>query len=228
VRSISGRCRHTLADLFEHVPLPASVLHGIRRRMSAPRRHYHNLAHLADMWRQHQTRARGQLRTSRMERLIASAIVFHDSIYDTHRDDNEAASAALWQRFARGSRRLPRELIQQVCTAIESTAHHTDAVAGSARRDWVKWVVDLDLSPMGRSRHRVQANRAHLRSECPYLPAAAWEERLERFFTALQGRDRIFQSPYLAAVLEANVRLYVSDTLATLSGADRIVSPATP
>jgi predicted metal-dependent HD superfamily phosphohydrolase len=162
-----------------------------------------------------------------MERLIASAIVFHDSVYDAHRDDNEAASAALWQRFARGSRRLPRELIQQVCMAIESTAHHTNTVAGSVRRDWVQWVVDLDLSPMGRSRHRVQANRAHLRSECSYLPAAAWDERVERFFKALQRRDRIFQSPRLA-VLEANVQQYVSATLASVPGVGRIVSPATP
>jgi predicted metal-dependent HD superfamily phosphohydrolase len=163
-----------------------------------------------------------------MERLIASAIVFHDSVYDAHRDDNEDASAVLWQRFARGSRRLPRELIRQVYAAIKATAHHTDTVAGSARGDWVQWVVDLDLSPMGQSRHRVQANRAHLRSECPYLPAAAWDERVERFFKALQERNRIFQSPRLAAVLEANVQQYVSATLASLPRAGRIVSPATP
>ena len=86
--------------------------------------HFHNLDHVAEMWLRHRKMARGTLRTPRVRRLVASAIVFHDAVYDPRRSDNEAASAALWRRLASRSRRLPRELIRQVATAIEATACH--------------------------------------------------------------------------------------------------------
>ena len=160
-----------------------------------------------------------------MERLIASTIVFHDSVLNISRNDNEAASAALWQRLASGSRRLPREVIRQVRTAIEATAHHTDPVAGAGCNSWVQWVLDLDLSPMGSSRHRVRSNRSRLRSECLYLSASAWQEHVERFLQALQDRDRIFHSPPFTTALEVNARHYACCTLATLS---RTRAPALP
>jgi predicted metal-dependent HD superfamily phosphohydrolase len=186
--------------------------------MCAPRRHYHDLAHLAEMWRQHKVRARGKLKALPMQRLIASAITFHDSVYDATRDDNEAASAALWQRLASGSRGLPRELIRQVGTAIRATAHHARPAADStAHSAWMQWVLDLDLSPLASSSHRVRSNQSRLRSECPHLPAAAWAKRVERFLQELQQRDRIFRSPSSRPAFEANAQQNVSLTLDLLA-----------
>ena len=48
---LSQRYRHAaLFDLFRHVPLAPSILRDVRRRMSRPSRHYHNLDHVAEMW----------------------------------------------------------------------------------------------------------------------------------------------------------------------------------
>lgn len=210
---MSARCRSLLADLFQHVPLPAADLAALKRRMREPGRHYHNLAHLAEMWRQHRTLARGAFRTARWERLIASTIALHDAVYQANRPDNEAASAALWRRLAGQWRRLPRGLIRQVATAIEATAHHADPHAGAACEPWVKWVLDLDLSPIASSGHRVRANGSRLRSEMRNLSAAAWHERSRRFYGALQRRDHIFHSPRLRSAFESNARRYLRCTL---------------
>ena len=216
---MSAHCRSLLADLFQHVPLPAPFLAALRRRMRQPGRHYHNLVHLAEMWRHHRMMARGALRTPRSERLIASTIALHDAIYQANRADNEAASAALWRQLASQWRRLPRGLIRQVATAIEATAHHTDPHAGAACEPWVKWVLDLDLCPMASSEHRVRANGSRLRSELRNLSAAAWHERSRQFYGALQRREHIFHSPRLRAALESNARRYLRHTLDSLSAA---------
>jgi predicted metal-dependent HD superfamily phosphohydrolase len=206
---MNARCDRALADLFQHVPLPAGVLGTIRRRMRQPGRHYHNLGHLAEMWRQHRKMARGTLRTRRVERLIASTIALHDAVYLAERSDNEAASAALWRQVASQWRRLPRGTVRQVATAIEATGRHTDPHAGATCEPWVQWVLDLDLSPIGLSPHRVQANGSRLRAEHRNLSAAAWQQRSKQFYGALQRREHIFHSPRLRSAFEGSARRYL-------------------
>ena len=207
---LSQRYRHAaLFDLFRHVPLAPSILRDVRRRMSRPSRHYHNLDHVAEMWLRHRKMARGTLRTPRARRLVASAIAFHDAVYDPRRSDNEAASAALWRRLASQSRRLPRELIRQVATAIEATACHSDTTVGATCDPWVRWVLDLDLIPIAASGNRFTANASRLRSEQSHLSAAAWEARSNQFYSALQRRDHIFHCQSLIAAFEANARRHL-------------------
>jgi len=208
---LSLHCRHAaLSDLYRHVPLAPSIVRDIRRRMRAPNRHYHNLDHIADMWRRHLKMARGQLRTAGMKRLVASAIAFHDAVYHPGRSDNEAASAALWRRFASQSRRLPRDVIRQVAAAIEATACHCDATVGAACEPWVRWFLDLDLVPIAASSNSVAANASRLRSEQPHLSAAAWREHTSRFYADLQRRDLIFHSPGMVVAFEARARTHLS------------------
>jgi predicted metal-dependent HD superfamily phosphohydrolase len=210
LKLLSQRYRHAaLFDLFRHVPLAPSILRAVRRRMSTPSRHYHNLDHVAEMWLRHRKMARGTLRTPRARRLIASAIAFHDAVYDPRRSDNEAASAALWRRLASQSRRLPRELIRQVATAIEATACHSDTTVGATCDPWVRWVLDLDLIPIAASGNRFTANASRLRSEQSHLSAAAWEARSNQFYSALQRRDHIFHCQSLIAAFEANARRHL-------------------
>jgi predicted metal-dependent HD superfamily phosphohydrolase len=186
--------------------------------MSAPNRHYHNLDHIAEMWRRHRRMARGPLRTAGMRRRVASAIAFHDAIYHPLSSDNEAASAALWRRFARQSG-LPRDLIRQVATAIEATACHCDATVGAACDPWVRWFLDLDLVPIAASPNDVAANASRLRAEQPHLSAAAWRQRTRRFYAELQQRPRIFHSPDMIAAFESRARRHLEQGERRIEGA---------
>ena len=211
---MSNRCRYVvLSDLFRHVPLAPSVLRDVQRRMCGPRRQYHTLDHLAVMWHRHRRMARGPLRTLRGRRLVASAIVFHDAVYNPRRSDNEVASAVLWCRLARQSRRLPREMIRQVAVAIEATAHHSDVTVGGAWKPWVQWVLDLDLAPIASSRQRFMTNGSRLRSEQSHLSATAWQAHARQFYAALQRRDQIFHFPWMVTAFEANARRHLLHAL---------------
>jgi predicted metal-dependent HD superfamily phosphohydrolase len=123
----------------------------------------------------------------------------------------------LWRRLAGRWRRLPRGLVRQVATAIEATAHHADPQSGVACEPWVQWVLDLDLSPMASSSHRVRANGSRLRSELRNLSAAEWHERSRQFYGALQRREHIFHSPRLRHAFEGNARRYLRGTLDSMS-----------
>jgi predicted metal-dependent HD superfamily phosphohydrolase len=207
---MSNRCRYiVLSDLFRHVPLAPSALRNVQRRMCSPRRQYHNLDHLAEMWQRHRRMARGMLRTPRGRRLIASAIAFHDAVYNPCRSDNEVASAVLWRRLARHSRRLPREMIRQVAVAIEATAHHSDTAVGGACEPWIQWFLDLDLTPIASSRQRFVANTSQLRSEKSHLSATAWQANARQFYAALERRGHIFYSPWMVTAFEANARRHL-------------------
>src|SRR5271168_2553376 len=88
-----------LHDLFEHVPLGDSAKEQLFAEMSRPGRVYHGLRHLATLWRRHGLYSpEAGLTGAGLTRLLACTIAYHDSVYDVHRDDNEARSAEVWLR----------------------------------------------------------------------------------------------------------------------------------
>jgi predicted metal-dependent HD superfamily phosphohydrolase len=202
-------------ELFRQVPLRAGALRLLRRRLSAPNRHYHGLEHLSDLWLLHRRLAPpGKLRLQRTEQLIACAIVFHDAVLDPRRSDNEAASASLWRRCARLAGRLPRADIERVAEAIEATAQHAARRITAAADDVaVCWFIDLDLGGLGACAQRFRRNTARLRAEAATLPGTEWEFRRLGFLHALNRRPRIFCSPRIERAMEAAARANIGREL---------------
>jgi predicted metal-dependent HD superfamily phosphohydrolase len=121
----------------------------------------------------------------------------------------------LWRRFASQSRRLPRDVIEQVAAAIKATACHCDSSVGAACEPWVRWFLDLDLAPIATSGNRVTANASRLRSEQAHLSAAAWRRHTSRFYADLLRRDLIFHSPAMVLAFEARARTRVGQAQRT-------------
>ena len=197
--------RLALNELFRRSMLPCAAIKGARHRMAAPRRHYHGLDHIACLWTQHRRLSRGTIfRTSRVERLIATAIIFHDAILDPRRSDNEAASARLWRRRAAIGCRLPRRFIERVACIIEATAGHAAGHREAGCDDpAARWLLDLDLTPIGAPPHRFRSNSSALRAEFVFMAAADWERRTRDFLHALAQRTPIYYSPRIAAAFAA-------------------------
>ena len=191
---MNARCDRALDDLFQHVPLPAGVLGTIRRRMCQPGRHYHNLGHLAEMWRQHRKMARGTLRT----RACRTADRQHHRLARCSLSGRTIGQRGRFRRLVAPS----RQPVAQVAARDGPTGGHSNRGnrpsyrphAGATCEPWVQWVLDLDLSPIGLSPHRVQANGSRLRAEHRNLSAAAWQQRSKQFYGALQRREHIFHS----------------------------------
>ncbi len=210
----SQRRQRALTELFRRAAVPDAAVRQVRRRMSAPGRHYHGLDHLADLWTQHRLLSRGTaFRVPRTERLIASAILFHDAIYDPDRPDNEAASARLWRRLARLGP-LPRHEIERVAAAIEATADHAAGHLAPTRSDpMLHWMLDLDLTSIGAPWHRFRGNSSLLRAEFADRPAAGWQQRTCLFLGALASRPCIYHSRRIAVAIEATARANIAREL---------------
>jgi predicted metal-dependent HD superfamily phosphohydrolase len=117
------------------------VLDGLLAAYAAPSRHYHGLAHIADLldtFAHHRGAARDPA-------AVTLAILWHDAVYDATRSDNEAASAAS-ARADLGGLGAAAPLLARVEALILATRH---AAAIDPSDGDMALLVDLDLSILG-------------------------------------------------------------------------------
>jgi predicted metal-dependent HD superfamily phosphohydrolase len=206
----------SIAELLQLLPVSGAARQALHHRLAGPERHYHGLDHVALLWQRHGVLGAGlALTRPPWHRLIGCAIAFHDAIYDATRQDNEAASAALW-RAAQPA--LPPAEIEWVAGTILATANHLAARPDPGMSDeaWSArlWMLDLDLSPLGEAPAAFIANTAQLRAEYAHLTETQWEEGRLAFLRGLTAQPALFRSPAIAARFEAAARANLARELA--------------
>jgi predicted metal-dependent HD superfamily phosphohydrolase len=196
----------TLHDLLRTARLPTHARLDLLRRMGSPRRHYHGLDHLAALWVRHKRYGLGTPFVSRrLSRLIACAILFHDAVYDPIRTDNEARSAGLWEKSAPAD--LPQRDVVWVANTIRATADHlAPRPARTLRQRARRWMLDLDLTPLGDEPELFDRNTRALRTEYRHLPDAEWERQRTAFLHKLQTAPGLYHSHPIAAVFASRAR----------------------
>lgn len=195
-----------LHDLVCTAALPNHVRIDVLRRMGSPGRHYHGLGHLSALWLRHKRYGVGTPFVSqRLSRLMACAILFHDVVYDPTRSDNEMRSAVLWERSAPAD--LPRRDVGWVAETIRATADHLAArPIGTLRQRARRWMLDLDLTPLGDEPALFNRNTRALRVEYRHLPDADWKMQRAAFLRRLQAAPDLYHSHPIAAVFAARAR----------------------
>ncbi|WP_426493272.1 HD domain-containing protein [Hymenobacter sp. 102] len=104
-------------------------------------RHYHALPHIRALL---EAVARYPQLVHDRE-VVELAIWFHDAVYNTHRSDNEARSAALAREFLRHTTLAPSRQ-QRVAFLIERTADHTQPQPADPD---LHFFLDADLQILG-------------------------------------------------------------------------------
>jgi predicted metal-dependent HD superfamily phosphohydrolase len=199
-----------LAALLARVPVSDRAKSELSATMAAADRHYHDVGHLALLWRRHRLYAAAEgLDAPEIETLIACAIAYHDCVYERGRRDNEERSAEVWLR-ASAAAPLSDEDREWVADTIRATADHLaypdpDAAAPLRERARV-WVLDLDLTPLGEIDAEFDRNTALLRLEVPHLTDAQYDLGRLAFLRRLSDAPRVFRTPTLAARFEAQAR----------------------
>ncbi|TCZ63000.1 HD domain-containing protein [Roseicella aquatilis] len=194
--------------LLDAVDLPAPIRADLLRRMTAPWRGYHGLAHLTVLWERHRRYGRtGPMRRPRMARLIAAAILFHDAVLQPGAADNEARSAAFWRATARRLRGFTPAEIAWVAETIQATADHLNTPLPRGERGTARlWLLDLDLSPIGEAATTFDRNGRQLRAEARHLDDAAYTAMQGAFLARIAAAPRIVRHPQLHAAFEARAR----------------------
>ena len=175
---------------------------------TAPERHYHNLEHLAEVFKV-------------VERLSATvedpnalhlAVWFHDAVYDSRAKDNERRSGDLAVDLL-GPIGVPSSGIERIVNMIWATAH-TDGQPPAVRDTQV--LLDADLAILGASEERYARYVADIRKEYAWVPDAAYRAGraavLERFLAA----PRIYHTPIMFEEGEQRARANLRAELANL------------
>ena len=174
---------------------------------SAPDRHYHNLAHIADCLRR-----ADDVRIFLTDfRAVATALFFHDAVYDPTRSDNEERSADLAENRLRGLRE-PEPFIATVRDLILDTRHVTSPATGDGRH-----VVDIDLAILGAPPAEFDAYEHAIRLEYAHVPDDAFRRGRARILRSFLDRPRIYGTDHFRDLYEAPTRANLARSLAALT-----------
>ncbi|GAB2771397.1 putative metal-dependent HD superfamily phosphohydrolase [Hymenobacter luteus] len=166
---------------------------------SASDRHYHALPHiraLLDAVKQHPTLVQDR-------EVVELAIWFHDAVYSTLRDDNEARSAALALEFLRHSTLSPARR-QRVAYLIERTKDHTQPQP-AADPD-LHFFLDADLQILGAPEADYWQYARQVRQEYRLVPDFMYRRGRRKVLEKLLGVPVLYQTPAFRERLDAQAR----------------------
>lgn len=146
---------------------------------------------------------------------IEMALWFHDAIYDPKASDNEERSAALAREAMEGASISP-DFIADVVRLILSTKTHTTGAHDDAR-----WMIDIDLSILGRDQKRFEEYEAQIRAEYAWVPADVYAEKRAEILEGFLARERLFSTEYFHQRYEPQARANQAGLIASLRNAGR-------
>jgi len=157
---------------------------------SDPRRGYHNLEHLEEVldWSDRVPLA------SEQKDLLQRALFYHDAVYDSHRGDNEPASAD-WALRDLGE--AGRELVP----LILDTRHSQEPTSELGR-----WMVDIDLAILGADPERFERYQQGVRAEYAWVPGWLYGRKRRQILKGFLRRPRIFATEFFHSRLESQAR----------------------
>lgn len=184
-----------------------TTFQDIIRHYSEPNRHYHNLSHISrllDLTQQYQHLLADP-------DTLSFAVFFHDLIYDVHRTDNEALSAAAAIRFLHCIR-YPEALMQKAATFINATKSHINDTANPD----LDFFLDIDLSILGEHPHTYQLYTTQIRREYAVYPYETYNTGRKQVLQHLLSLPAIYKTAPFLQTHESQARINIQTELSTL------------
>jgi predicted metal-dependent HD superfamily phosphohydrolase len=190
---------------------PRRVFDALAAVYSGPERYYHNLEHLAEMFRVADRLAPEIDDPAAVE----LAIWFHDAIYDPRSKDNEAHSARLAAEQLAGLS-VPAPVIEKVTRLVRATAHLASAEP-PADRDTAA-LLDADLAILGAPAARYRRYATDIRREYGFVPDTEYQAGRAAVLKTFLARPRLFRHRLTFAEFEEQARDNMTAELRELGG----------
>jgi predicted metal-dependent HD superfamily phosphohydrolase len=176
-------------------------------RYEEPHRFYHTRQHLAECFERWSELREQAAHPSEVE----VALWFHDAVYDTHSDLNEARSAdlAMHAALSLGVDAVP---VQRIHHLIMSTRHATLPVGQDAQL-----LVDTDLSILGTESARFVEYEHQVRQEYAWVSENVFQERRAYVLRGFLERPYIFSTDLFRERYERRARENIRRSLDALS-----------
>ena len=176
-------------DSLEAVPAP--VLDALRGRHAEPQRAYHDWRHIEELLALF-GEVSGALRDPAA---VLFAILFHDSVYDPRRGDNEDRSADLLRDLAGGA--LEPDSLATALQLVAATKSHRlpDGLTPAQSHD-AGIFLDMDLSILAASRPRYDEYERQIRAEYAHVPDDAFRAGRSKILRSFLDRDDLYLSDW--------------------------------
>ncbi len=174
---------------------PPGLFDEIVARYREKHRHYHTLQHLDECFQHLDAVAPLAIHAPEIE----LALWFHDAVYDSHRQDNEALSAA-WARSAASA--LPRESCDRIYDLVQVTGSHSLPKTSDEAL-----LIDIDLSILGASPDRFEEYEQGIRKEYSWVPQLIFSAKRRSILARFLERETIFQTRYFIDRFERQARV---------------------
>ena len=177
-------------------PPDAAMFERVIACYSEPHRKYHTVRHLDECLAKLQ-----ELRTeANHPEEVELALWFHDAVYDTKRQDNEAKSAE-WARATATAANLPGAVGERIYNLILATRHDAEPSEFDE-----KVLVDVDLSILGEAPERFDEYESQIREEYSWVPTIEFRSKRREILKRLLARASIFSTRKFAEAYEARAR----------------------
>jgi predicted metal-dependent HD superfamily phosphohydrolase len=180
----------------------------IRKLYSGDDRFYHTLSHIVDGLNQLPKFA-DYLDD---KDAFTLAWLFHDAVYDSHKKDNEEKSAEMLENLCI-SWGVDRDLILRAKQLVMATKHGVNNAGTSDE----KWLVDLDMSILGKPGAEYDLYENNVRREYGWVSTKDWAVGRSEFLLGL--RPPYFQTHYFADQLGEHAEQNIRRSIAMLTNA---------
>lgn len=168
----------------------------LSRRLAEPARHYHTLAHVLATLAALDTCRHRLVRPAEAE----LALWYHDAVYDTGRNDNEARSADLAAATLEAAG-MATDVAARIRSMIGDTRHAEPASSPDGQL-----VADADLAILAAEPSVFDAYDAAIREEYGWVPEPVYRAERRRILAEFLSRPRIYQSECFRQRFEAAAR----------------------
>ena len=180
---------------------------------SQPHRHYHTLAHIQKCFDELVTVWSYGVRVNE----VRWALLFHDSIYDPQRHDNEARSAD-WACSVMAQLKCAEDAKARVRAMILATGH-----SGEPRTPDEALLLDIDLSILGAEEAAFDEYDRSIRAEYSWVPEQDYRRGRAKVLESFIGRKRVYHTAVYRKRYEARARANLERALTRLGA----IGPAT-
>jgi predicted metal-dependent HD superfamily phosphohydrolase len=188
---------------------PGDEVHtGLIVRYQEPHRRYHTVQHLDECFARLDEAQVPVEHTQEVE----LALWFHDAVYDTRRQDNEARSAAL-ARDEGARAGLPEAVLARLDALILATRHDASPTTPEATL-----LVDVDLAIRGAPVERFDEYERQVQAEYAWVPALLFRRKRREILEGFLSRPRVYGTEAFRVRFEDAARANLSRSILALGG----------
>ena len=179
-------------------------------RYSEQHRHYHNLSHLAHLFNL------CDLYIDRIKNpaVMGFAIIYHDIVYDTYRQDNEEQSAVIAGEHLK-ELNINTTLIENVQLFIHATKTHQVPENLPLHNDLALFL-DFDMAILATDSETYKRYSVNIRQEYAKYPDPMYKEGRKQALKKVLALENIFATPEFRQEMEDKARENISNEVRVL------------